>query len=102
MSVERSHRNEAGYAKWRAAHPGGFVFNNFGGRDEAYNILHRATCSFLSRACDDGRSTYEKVCGEEISSLVTVVECLRAGAGGWKECGICRPLSPAGAASTLR
>jgi hypothetical protein len=92
--VERFQRDEAGYADWRATHPEGFAFNNFGGRQRAYNILHRVACSFLSRECDHGaRTTCEKLCSDDIDSLIAIAEEVRAGTEGWKECGICKPIS---------
>ena len=92
MSVERFHHNEAGYATWLEVNPAGFVFNHFGGRYGAMNVVHRASCSFLHRSRDEGRRTrYEKICSDDLECLVAVADRLRADAGGWKRCGRCDP-----------
>ena len=92
MPVKHFRDDEDSYAAWLLAHPDGFVFNHFGGRNGGMNVIHRASCSFLHRPTDEGRRTrIEKICSDKLDHLVTVVDRLRVNAGGWKRCGICLP-----------
>ncbi len=82
--------DESGYAAWLRAHPHGYVFNHFGGSDARYNVLHRADCSWLARAVDEGRRTVvEKVCSEDITAIAKEANRLRAEEKGWKACATC-------------
>jgi hypothetical protein len=62
MSVRCFHQDEAGYADWLAAHPHGFVFNNFASPRRDFNVLRRSTCNHLQERDGKNRTSYEKVC----------------------------------------
>ena len=88
--IIRFHHDERGYSAWLDEHPRGFVFNRFGGRDPAMNVLHRASCTFLRRDADAGaRTVYEKACGETRDEVEAAATELRGGEDGWKHCGVC-------------
>ena len=86
--VEQFSDDEAGYAAWLADHPDGVVFNHFGGRDAANNVMHQASCRHLHRAVDAGRRTvYEKLVATDLWKLTSRVN--HRGRGLWKLCGSC-------------
>ncbi len=66
-------KNEQGYKEWREQNSNGFVFNHFGNTESAkqMNKIHRADCTFLKRAKDEGKRThpYEKICSTNLESL---------------------------------
>lgn len=89
-SIVRFQHKERAYDAWRSANPTGFVFNHFEGKNENFNVVHRATCAHLSRAKDDGaRTVIEKICSVSRAELEVVASMLRGGASGWKRCGAC-------------
>jgi hypothetical protein len=59
--------DDAGYARWLAEHPEGFVVNTYRTPSVAYLMLHRAGCSTISGAPARGLTftggEYIKVCG---------------------------------------
>lgn len=84
------HLDEDGYIAWLGGHPDGFVFNHFGGRNAADNIVHRASCVFLHRPQDEGVRTHvRKVCADDLEAVEDAATELRGGDGGWKHCGAC-------------
>ena len=105
MQVIHFREDEAAYAAWLVANPHGFVFNHFRAQNGAMNVTHIASCSFLHRLRDEGRRTQvEKVCSDDLGFLVSVVDDLRAHAGGWKWCGSCfknRATSPSNIAKRI-
>jgi hypothetical protein len=99
--------DEAGYERWLAEHPAGFVFNHFSGSDASFNVIHRSGCRHLWRENDAGRRTiYEKVCSESLESLEAEASRLRGGPDGWRACGACvqvrRHAAPAAPAAPRR
>ena len=87
---ERFKNAEEGYEAWLDTHSEGWVFNNFGGQDSAFNVLHRAPCSFLRRPVDEGRRTIiEKICCDDRDYLIGTINVERGGPDRWKECGFC-------------
>ncbi len=87
--ISQFKNDERSYSTWLDANPRGFVFNHFGGRDAAYNVMHRSSCSFLHRDADYGaRTQYAKICGAGREEVEREATRLR-GAGGWKHCGTC-------------
>jgi hypothetical protein len=84
------HLNEAGYEVWLRRHPDGFAFNHFGGRDPAYNVLHRASCPHLHRPKDEGaRTNVPKLCSDDRRELEAAATAVRRGRDGWKHCSTC-------------
>lgn len=59
--------DDAGYARWLADHPEGFVVNTYRTPSAGYLMLHRATCSSISgepaRGLTFTGGEYIKVCG---------------------------------------
>jgi hypothetical protein len=83
------HRNDAGYLAWHANHRDGFVLNRFGGRNPAFNVLHRSDCVFLWREADEGsRTAVEKWCSDSEQELRQQAVSI-LGSQMWKACGIC-------------
>ena len=69
MAVEVFHHRDEDYARWRAAHPEGYVLNV---RDDALPALHRATCTILrasGRARHGSPTRAPKVCGLDRGDL---------------------------------
>ena len=72
MAIERLHDQENVYERWLDANVGGYVFNHFGGRDAGFNVVHRASCSYLRRQKDEGRRTrVPKICASDFQELVS-------------------------------
>jgi hypothetical protein len=63
--------DDAGYLAWIHQHPDGFVANAARRPAAKYLILHRATCTYITRATQQGRWTvaYIKVCAPEVAEL---------------------------------
>ena len=81
--------NEEGYEQWYANNPNGFIFNNFDSNDPKYNVLHKASCSMLRRARDEGKRTrYEKWCSDSMQELIEHAN-QKLGNNGWSECKTC-------------
>jgi len=62
--MEKFTDDDAGYLRWIANHPNGFVLNIERGERPEYTVLHRATCPSISRNREDGAYTsrnYKKV-----------------------------------------
>ncbi len=84
--IKQFQNDEDGYQEWRARNPRGFVFNHFGGREAAYNVIHKATCWHLNRRADDSRRTVvEKIVSNDLGDLMATAERLTSGC--WKRCG---------------
>ncbi|MEZ6044254.1 MAG: hypothetical protein R3C11_01440 [Planctomycetaceae bacterium] len=81
--------DDAGYLKWMSSHIDGFVFNRFGGTNSQFNVLHRSTCSFLSREKDeDARTVVEKWCSPSEVELKQHASTV-LGEAMWKRCSRC-------------
>ena len=67
--------DESAYLQWLAAHPSGFVVNTRRRGDPEYVVLHRATCSSISRpttvASPGGftERSYIKICAGGVEEL---------------------------------
>jgi hypothetical protein len=67
--------DEAGYRRWLADHPHGFVVNTTHGVSPNYMVLHRATCSSISeysaQSAPGGftERQYSKACSETVQAL---------------------------------
>lgn len=84
--------DENAYILWLKSNKSGFVFNNFGGRDPSYNIIHKTDCRTLKRKTDEGsKTTIEKICSENLKELVVEVTKIRGSAKDWCFCKICLP-----------
>ena len=87
--MKKFKNDEDGYSQWSAANPAAFVLNHFGGTDAHYNVLHKASCNFLHRACDDGvRTVVEKWGSDSAAEIVHYANDL-LGLGNWNRCGVC-------------
>jgi hypothetical protein len=63
--------DDTGYLAWVQEHQDGFVVNAERRPSPRYLILHRAKCTFITRASQQGHWTvaYIKVCGPEPAEL---------------------------------
>jgi len=87
--MDSFHNDEDGYLAWRESHQEGFVLNHFGGRNSAFNILHRSDCTFLWRDIDEGsRTAVEKWCSTSEDQLRQHADSV-LGKEMWKLCGVC-------------
>jgi hypothetical protein len=87
--LSRFHNDDAAYEQWLAAHPTGYVFNDFPGRDASMKLFHRATCPTLVRMDDRGRRTVvQKICTTTFTEMLEEVN-RQYGERGWKQCGVC-------------
>jgi len=87
--VQRFIDDDAGYIRWLAAHPDGFVLNTERIPKPGYLVLHRASCpkiSRLQRGATRWTRDYIKFCGRR-----TELEALaRQEVGGEPRCcGVC-------------
>jgi hypothetical protein len=67
--VEVFHHDDEAYARWRSAHPDGYVVNV---RTEGQILLHRATCRNLRQtglAKGRATTTIPKACGTDRAEL---------------------------------
>lgn len=65
------------------------MLNAFANTNAAFNVLHRAACTFIWRPKDEGRRTeVEKWCSSSEADLVEYAD-QQLGSGGWKRCGFC-------------
>ena len=84
--------DEIGYETWLKSYEFGFVFNNFGGKDQAYNVVHKASCWTLRRKKDEGsRTNVEKVCSDDLSELIDEATKIRGSEIDWSKCKFCFP-----------
>ena len=87
--------DDAGYLRWIASHPDGFVLNIERGERHGYAVLHRATCSSISRDRDDGAYTkrgYCKVVSDNLHALRAYAKSIGRADGSFsKQCGLCQP-----------
>jgi hypothetical protein len=81
--------DDAGYARWLAEYPRGFVVNTFRSPSAAYLMLHRADCATISgepaRGLTFTGGEYTKVCGsrEELEDFAGQL------GGQTAPCGLC-------------
>jgi len=85
-AVELFHHDDAAYARWRAAHPDGYVVNV---RADGPLLLHRATCrnlrqtglakgrptTSIPKACGTDRAELEAWAGAQGRSAAPCVNC---------------------------
>jgi hypothetical protein len=85
--------DESGYVSWLRKNKNGFVFNNFGGSDPSYNIIHKVDCRTLKRTSDEGsRTVVEKICFEDLRELEEEATRDRGSITDWNHCKICFPV----------
>lgn len=88
--------DDAGYLRWIASHPDGFVLNIERGERPDYAVLHRAICSSISRPREDGAYTergYKKVVSEDLAEMRAYAKSMGRTDGGFsKLCGSCQPV----------
>lgn len=88
--ISKFRNDENGYKEWVGNYEFGYVFNFFGGRDSAYNLVHKANCRTLRRKTDDGsRTAIEKVCSTDLKVLSDEATRLRGSSQDWSMCKIC-------------
>lgn len=87
--------DDAGYLKWLAENPTGFVLNVEQHPRPEYLILHRATCSTIAKQRDDGAYTdrgYRKVVANDLTELQGFARQIGRPDGSFsKACGHCHP-----------
>ena len=92
--MENIHNEDDKYLAWYDKHPDGFVLNHFGGKNPAFNVLHRSRCTFLWRDVDEGvRTTVPKWCSSSEQELEQHADSV-LGSSAWKRCGFCLRLAP--------
>lgn len=88
--------DDAGYLRWIADHPEGFVLNIERGERPEYTVLHRVTCPSISRPREDGAYTergYRKVVSDDLAEIRAYTKAMgREGGDFSKLCGHCQPL----------
>lgn len=93
--MEKFTDDDAGYLRWIADHPEGFVLNIERGERPEYTVLHRATCSSISRAREDGAYTkrgYKKVVSEDLTEIRCYTKSMGRTDGSFsKLCRCCKP-----------
>lgn len=94
--MEKFTDDDAAYLKWISNHPEGFVVNIERGERPGYVVLHRATCSSISRDRDDGAYSergYKKVVSDNLESLRAYARSIGRADGSFsKQCGLCQPV----------
>lgn len=87
--------DDAGYMRWISDHPGGFVVNIERGERPDYAVLHRATCTSISRDREDGAYTergYMKVVSASLEELRSYARSIGRADGSFsKQCDHCQP-----------
>ena len=87
--------DDQGYLRWIMENPDGFVVNVEHGERPDYAVLHRSSCSLISRRREDGAYTargYKKVASADISKLREYVKSIGRADGSFsKQCGRCQP-----------
>ena len=67
--------DEAGYLRWLANHPNGYVVNTLRAVSPDYMVLHRATCPAISEYAGRGKAGgftergYAKACADTLDDL---------------------------------
>lgn len=93
--MEKFTDDDDGYLRWITHHPNAYVVNIERGERPGYAVLHRASCSSIARARDDGAYTergYRKVVSEDLQSLRAYVRSIGRADGSFsKHCGRCQP-----------
>lgn len=94
--MEKFTDDDAGYLRWLANHPNGFVLNIEQGERPEYTVLHRATCRSISRSRDDGAYTsrnYKKVVSDELADIRAYAKSMGRTDGSFsRQCGLCKPV----------
>lgn len=94
--MEKFTDDDAGYLRWIANHPEGFVLNIERGERPEYAVLHRATCSSISRVREDGAYTtrnYRKVVSDDLTDIRAYTKSMGRKDGDFsKLCGHCQRL----------
>ena len=94
--MEKFTDDDAGYLRWIGNHPDGFVLNIERGERPDYAVLHRATCSSISRVREDGAYTtrnYKKVVSDELADIRAYTKSIGRVDGSFsKQCGLCQPV----------
>ncbi len=83
--------DDAGYARWTAEHPSGFVVNADRQPRPGYLVLHRATCPTITGAPARGSAwtkDYIKLCALDVSPLERWAASIK---GVLRACGRCKP-----------
>jgi hypothetical protein len=87
--------NDEGYLRWISNNPHGFVVNVERGEQPGYAVLHRSSCSSISRDREDGAYTrrgYMKVVSDDLSELRVYAKSIGRADGSFsKQCGHCQP-----------
>ncbi|MCE9635791.1 MAG: hypothetical protein K8T90_08810 [Planctomycetes bacterium] len=82
--------DDAGYRRWRRAHPRGYVLNLFGGADARENVLHRASCDDLTpKLINQSTTSVPKVCSDDRTAIDAEADQLRGGRDRWTICDHC-------------
>ena len=94
--MEKFLDDDLGYLRWLKDHPDGFVVNIERGERPGYAVLHRATCTSISRPREDGAYTersYRKAVSENLDDLRCYTKSIGRTDGSLsKNCGRCQPL----------
>lgn len=87
--------DDAGYLKWIAENPTGYVLNVEQSPRPAYLVLHRVTCSTVAKPRDNGAYTdrgYQKVVACDLNELRGYARRVGRADGSFsKACGRCQP-----------
>lgn len=93
--MEKFIDDDEGYLRWISGHPDGFVVNIEFGERPGYAVLHRASCSSISRDRENGAYTersYKKVVSVDLNDLRVYTKSIGRADGSFsKICGHCQP-----------
>ena len=94
--MQHFENDDAGYLRWLTENPGGFVVNVERSLRPEYLILHRATCSTISKCRDEGAYAgrgYQKFVANDLDKLRGLARRVgREDSSFSKTCGHCRPM----------
>lgn len=93
--MEKFTDDDEGYLRWITNNPGGFVVNVERGERPGYAVLHRSSCSSISRVRENGAYTqraYTKVVSDDLSNLRGYAKYIGRADGSFsKHCRNCQP-----------
>ena len=93
--MEKFIDDDEGYLRWISDSPNAFVVNVERGERPSYAVLHRSSCSSISRDRDDGAYTergYRKVVSDDLSELRVYAKSIGRADGSFsKQCCRCNP-----------
>jgi hypothetical protein len=96
--MRRFEHDDPGYRTWLSENPDGYVLNVRRSADADYVVLHRATCTHISRQVRSGHPytgrAYRKVCSNNLVELSGAARLEGRRDGSFSKCcALCNPPS---------